>query len=92
MARDTAIELKIAWNPNITVHMESANRNLEETLGLAKNVPLISGHIVVYLQVHIIKETAYKVLLGRPFDSVTESLVKNGKDGSQTLTLTEDVQ
>jgi hypothetical protein len=89
MARDTAIELKIAWNPEITVHMESANRALEETLGLAKNVPLIFGHIVIYLQVHIIKEPAYKVLLGRPFDSITESLVKNEKNGSQTLTLTD---
>jgi hypothetical protein len=89
MARDTAIKLKIAWNPEITVHMESANKSLEETLGLAKNVPLIFGHIVIYLQVHIIKEPAYKVLLGRPFDSVTESLVKNKKNGSQTLTLTD---
>lgn len=89
MARDVAIELKIAWNPDITVHMESANKSLEQTLGLAKNVPLKFGHIVVYLQVHIIKEPAYKVLLGRPFDSVTESLIKNGRDGSQTLTLTD---
>ena len=89
MAEDTAIELKIAWNPEITVHMESANKSLEETLGLAKNVPLVFGHIVVYLQVHIIRDPAYKVLLGRPFDSVTESLVKNEKDGSQTLTLTD---
>ena len=39
MAKDTAIELKIIWDPKITVHMESANRTLEETLGLAKNVP-----------------------------------------------------
>ena len=89
MARETAVELKIAWNPDIVVHMESANRALEPTLGLAKNVPLIFGHIVVYLQVHIIRDPAYKVLLGRPFDSVTESLVKNEKDGSQVLTLTD---
>jgi hypothetical protein len=89
MSRDTAIELKIVWNPGITVHMESANKSLDETLGLAKNVPLIFGHIVIYLQVHIIKDPAYKVLLRRPFDSVTESLVKNEKNGSQTLTLTD---
>ena len=38
---------------------------------------------------HIIKEPAYKVLLGRPFDSITEILVKNEKNGSQTLTLTD---
>ena len=27
--------------------------------------------------------------MGRPFDIVTESLVKNKKDGNQTLTLTD---
>jgi hypothetical protein len=32
---------------------------------------------------------AYKVLLGRPFDTITESEVKNSKDGSQSLTLTD---
>ena len=89
MAKETAIELKIAWNPDITVHMESANRATEETLGLAKNVPLSFGHIIVYLQVHIIQRPAYKVLLGRPFDCVTESLVKNERNGSQVLTLTD---
>jgi hypothetical protein len=89
MSMDTAIELKIAWNPDITVHMESANRETEQTLGLARNVPLVFGHIVVYLQVHVLRHPAYKVLLGRPFDSVTESLVKNEKDGGQTLTLTD---
>ena len=32
---------------------------------------------------------AYKVLSGRPFDIITESLLKNEKDGRQTLTLTD---
>ena len=89
MAKEVAIEWKIAWNPDITVFMESANRELEKTLGLARNVPFVFGNIVVYLQVHIINKPAYKILLGRPFDSVTESLVKNEKDGSQTLILTD---
>lgn len=89
MARDTAIELKIAWDPTITVHMESANRSLKETLGLAKNVPFVFGHITIYLQIHIMDDPAYQVLLGRPFDSVTESLVQNDKNGNQTLTITD---
>ena len=89
MAKDVAIDLEISWDPDITVHMQSANRSLEQTLGLAKNVPFLFGHITVYLQVHVMQEPAYKVLLGRPFDTVTESLVKNEKDGSQCLTLTD---
>jgi hypothetical protein len=89
MSMDSAVELKIAWDPDITVEMESANRALERTLGLARNVPFNFGNIVAYLQVHIIKHPAYKILLGRPFDCITESLVKNERDGSQTLTLTD---
>lgn len=89
MAKDVAVDLEITWDPDITVHMESANRTLKQTLGLAKNVPFLFGHITVYLQVHVMEDPAYKVLLGRLFDAITESLVKNKKDGSQSLTLTD---
>lgn len=89
MSRDVAMKLQVPWDPDIQVHMESANKTLEKTLGLAKNVPFVFGPITVYLQVHVIERVAYKVLLGRPFDTITESEVKNSKDGSQLLTLTD---
>jgi len=89
MSKEVAVELEITWDPDITVQMQSANRSLEQTLGLAKNVPFLFGHITVYLQVHVIDKPAYKVLLGRPFDTITESEVRNAKDGGQSLTLTD---
>jgi hypothetical protein len=89
MSRAVATALQVTWDPDIVVHMESANKSLEKTLGLAKNVPFVFGPITVYLQVHVIENAAYKVLLGRPFDTITESEVKNSKDGSQSLTLTD---
>ena len=89
MSREVATALQVTWDPDIVVHMESANKSLEKTLGLAKNVPFVFGPITVYLQVHVIEKAAYKVLLGRPFDTITESEVKNSKDGSQSLTLTD---
>jgi hypothetical protein len=89
MARTVAQKLEISWDPDITIDMESANRSIEKTLGLAKNVPIVCGGITVYLQIHILASPAYKVLLGRPFDTITESLVKNERDGNQTLTLTD---
>jgi hypothetical protein len=87
MSREVATTLQVTWDPDIIVHMESANKSLEKTLGLAKNVPFVFGPITVYLQVHVIEKVAYRVLLGRPFDTITESEVKNSKDGSQSLTL-----
>src|SRR5277367_4950737 len=89
MAKEVAVDLEIPWDPDITVQMQSANRSLEQTLGLAKNVPFLFGHITVYLQIHIMEKPAYKVLLGRPFDTITESVVKNARDGGQSLTLTD---
>jgi hypothetical protein len=89
MSREVATALQIIWDPDIIVHMESANKSLERTLGLAKNIPFVFGPITVYLQVHVIEKVAYKVLLGRPFDTITESEVRNSKDGSQSLTLTD---
>lgn len=87
MAEKVAKELGIAWDPDIKIHMQSANNQIEMTLGLARNVPFLFGDITVYLQVHIINEPAYRVLLGRPFDVLTESIVHNSADGGQTITI-----
>ena len=73
MARNVAKNLEVNWDPDITIEMESANWSVEKTLGLAKNVPFTCGGITVYLQVHIMSSPAYKVLLGWPFDIITES-------------------
>ena len=89
MTKSVSIALGVSWDPDITVQMESANKTLSKTLGLAKNVPFLFGTITAYLQVHVVENAAYKVLLGRPFDIITESLVKNAKDGSQSVTLTD---
>ena len=66
MAKDVAVRLKVPWNPEIVIHMQSANRQLEKTLGLAQNVPFLFGDITVYLQVHIITDLCKK-LGGRRF-------------------------
>lgn len=86
---EIAKKLAISWDPDIKIQMQSANKTVEQTLGLAKNVPFIFGNVTVYLQVHIITNPAYKVLLGRPFDVLTESVVHNYADGGQTVVVTD---
>ena len=41
----------------------------------------------MYLQVHVISLPAYDVLLGRPFDVLTESVVRNFANEDQTITI-----
>lgn len=85
MSEATAVGMGLTWNPNITINMQSANGNVERSLGLAENVPFTFGTVTVYLQVHIIRHPAYRVLLGRPFDVLTSSEIKNSSDGDMRL-------
>jgi hypothetical protein len=78
----------LVWDPNINIFMQSANGQLEKSMGLARNVPFRWGALKVYLQVHVIKDPAYKVLLGRPFDVLTKSRTDH-EWGNQLLTLTD---
>jgi hypothetical protein len=89
MSEEMAKRFRLSWDPDIIINMQSANSQIEKTLGLAKNVPFVFDEITIYLQVHIVKAPAYKVLLGRPFDTLTESEIKNTADGGQLITITD---
>ncbi|EKM77001.1 hypothetical protein AGABI1DRAFT_44026 [Agaricus bisporus var. burnettii JB137-S8] len=89
MSREAASDCKIPWDPSLAINMQSANGSITRTCGLAKNVPFIFGNITVYLQVHVIEEAPYRVLLGRPFDVITESKVVNSSSGQQFITITD---
>ena len=87
MALSEAEELMLTWDPDVQIYMQSANGQLKKSAGLARNVAFDFGGITVYLQVHIIDQPAYKILLGRPFDILTESRIRNRANGTQTVTL-----
>ncbi len=89
MSKDAAISLKMSWDPDISINMQSAQGHVEPTLGLATDVPFTFGDLTVMLQVHIINKPSYKILLGRPFDALTRSTIQNEKDGSQMVTITD---
>ena len=56
--------LALIYDPHIRLHMQLANREVDKTLGLACNVPILVGDITLYVQFHIIRNLAYDVLLG----------------------------
>jgi hypothetical protein len=79
--------LGLSYDPTIQLNMRSANGEVDRSLGLARNVPCRIGSITLFLQMHVIREAAYDVLLGRPFDVLTESVVRNYEDENQTITI-----
>jgi hypothetical protein len=88
MSAETARRVGIAWNPGIKIRMQSANGSIDETLGMAKNVPFRFEDVTIYLQCHILEHAAYQILLGRPFECVTRSTTHNFADGEQRILLT----
>ena len=82
--------LGISWDPDLTIGLQSSNRTTARTLGLARNVPIQCGDgVVAYVQLHIVRDAAYKLLLGRPFLSIMSAQSSNRPDGSHTMTFTD---
>jgi hypothetical protein len=81
--------LGMIFDPTIKIKMQSANKASDSSLGLARNVPCKVGDITLYLQIHVLRAAAYDILLGRPFDVLTGSTVRNFADTNQTITITD---
>ncbi|KAF7336287.1 hypothetical protein MVEN_02177000 [Mycena venus] len=87
MSEAVCHELALSYDPRVVLRMQSANGAISPSLGLARNVPFRIGDITLYLQVHIVRNPAYDVLLGRPFDVLTQSVIRNFANEDQTITI-----
>jgi hypothetical protein len=87
MSEAVCLHLALIYDPTVILNMESANGDVDPSLGIARNVPCRVGEITLYLQVHVIRRPAYDILIGRPFDVLTESIVQNFADENQTITI-----
>jgi hypothetical protein len=87
MAEGVCIDLGLIYDPTIILNMQSANGEIDKSLGVARNVPMRIGDITLYVQIHIIRSPAYNILLGRPFDILTKSVVHNFANEDQTITI-----
>lgn len=89
MSLKSVMDLGIAYDPSFTITMESADKGRTTTLGLARNVPVNCEGIIYYLQFHILKDPAYEVLLGRPFETVSQTSLQTTADGQVTATIVD---
>ena len=87
MSDEVCMELCLIYDPTIILNMQSANGEVDRSLGLARNVLLRIGDITLYVQIHIIQNPAYDILLRRPFNILTESIIRNFTNEDQTLTI-----
>ncbi|KNZ78614.1 hypothetical protein J132_11055 [Termitomyces sp. J132] len=87
MSAKIASDIGLSYDPNIVLNMQSANGTMDQSLGLARNVPCTIGDMMVYLQIHILQSPAYDILLGCPFDVLTRSTVNTISDMETTITI-----
>ena len=67
--------------------MEAANSSVTSSSGRLQNVRFTFGDIDIYLQVQVMSNPPYDVLLGRPFTTLTECVTKDFVDGDQHITI-----
>ncbi|OBZ71015.1 hypothetical protein A0H81_09536 [Grifola frondosa] len=87
MSEEVCHVLGLIYDPIICLNMQSANGKVDQSLGLVCDVPFQVSDIVLYLQIHVIRQAAYDILLGRPFNVLTESVVRNFVNKDQTITI-----
>ncbi|THH12187.1 hypothetical protein EW146_g7791 [Bondarzewia mesenterica] len=85
MSEEVYNKLALIYDLDIMLNMQSANGEIDKSLSLAHNIPFLIGNIVLYLQVYVIHELAYDILLGHPFDVLMESIIKNFANKNQTI-------
>ena len=69
--------------------MQSANNSIEQTLGLIRDLPFDFGGVVLHLQVHVVRNAPFEVLLGRPFFSLGSCNTEDFVKGDQYITITD---
>ena len=87
MSKEICNALMLHYNPTIRLHMMFTNGSIDQSLGLAQNVPFLVGDITLYLQIHVLRAPAYDILLGQPFDVLTQSVIRNYANENQTVTI-----
>ena len=70
MRRDIWEKLRSPITANKAMSMESANSGTTLTLGMVEQQPVTLGPITVFLQVQVVENAPFEVLLGRPFFDV----------------------
>ena len=69
--------------------MEAANKTKSETMGVLENLKISVGPVELRLQVQVMKDAPYDMLLGRPFYALAQCVTKDYTSGDQYITITD---
>ncbi|KAG6893831.1 hypothetical protein C0995_015893, partial [Termitomyces sp. Mi166 len=89
MSEEIAHHLGLVYDPMVVLNMQSANGAIDQSRGLARNVPCTIAGLTIYLQVHVISQPAYDILLDKPFDVLTRSIVRTLSTNETVIMITD---
>jgi hypothetical protein len=85
--KDLWQEIGAHADPTLVMRMEGANSDVATTLGEVRDLSLTFGPITVYIQFQIVMRAPFRMLLGRPFFSLTTSTYDNIENQGAILTI-----
>jgi Protein of unknown function (DUF4100)/Aspartyl protease len=89
MRRDVWERLDLPLLCEKVMVMESANNTRNHTLGLVQNVRVSFGPVSFSLQIQVVDDAPFEVLLGRPFFALASCLTEDTTSGDTYITLTD---
>lgn len=69
--------------------MESANQSTNDTKGLLADLPITIGTCTFYVQVQVVENASYEMLIGRPFHVLCQASMRHFSNGDAHLTLVD---
>jgi hypothetical protein len=89
MCHDVWMNISMPLDEKGSTYLTSAKSEVNRTLGYICNVPFNIGGMEIFLQVQVVQDTPWEVLLGQAFFAHVACVANSKRDGSQTLTLTD---
>ena len=85
MCHDVWAKLNFPITANKSMRMESANSSTYQTLGMLENIPITLGSVTVKLQIQVVDDAPFEVLLGCPFFDILSASEWSKPGGHHSL-------
>lgn len=72
---------------SVIMPMKSANGAIDNTIGVVRDLAFNFGGIMLYMQAHVVKDAPYDILMGRPFDVLSQSQIQNFRNEETHITI-----
>jgi hypothetical protein len=87
LRKDIWEKLGVPVRSDHKMNMISANASSNQTIGLIHDLKVTIGAYNFYLQVQVVENASYEMLLGRPFLTLTEANTQHYANGDSHITL-----